>query len=89
MVIHYENITGMSRRDHNNESEDRGSQTEAVCILIFLLGLAVLVIGMNFSRKSWSMKRSIETSPIDICNRYKILQKGILPGLIMMFLEDF
>ena len=47
----------MTNRDQNGELEDRRSQTEAVCILVFLVGLAVLVI-------------------------------GILPGLIMMFLED-
>ena len=42
-------------RDQNGElvdgpvesTVDPRSQTEAVCILIFLLGLAVLVIGMN------------------------------------------
>ena len=39
--------TTIPNRDQNGELVDPRSQTEAVCILIFLLGLAVLVIGMN------------------------------------------
>ena len=41
----------MTDRDLNYESEDRRNQSlaEQVCVLIFLVGIAVLVIGKGWS----------------------------------------